>query len=529
MNTSLGERRALAAGIIRSRLGELGFWALLAVALLIFGLWNLDGRALWWDEGWTLSVARNWLELGHYGRLRDGALVRGGLEAAYPVTLPVALTMGLLGVGGWQGRVFGLVCAVAAVLLLAALANRLYGRRVAWATVAVSLLMLPDRQLHPILLGREVLAEMPMLMFLLGGYLCLWCALAGRRLFLVPASLLLGLAWMAKSQTMPFLVLSLAVPLLVALWARRWSTAATFGVALGAAWLVLLVFRWVGMALLIDPALPADSLSGLVGTVAVVLTPARRLYALVTLAVFGLPVVVGLLAALRALWRKRPRGAGEMTVTSWYVGLALATFCGSWLVWYLLLSVGWPRYAMPALFVGSIFVAALLRDLSGDFAFPRTPPGAGGRVRPDLRVVAALFLLVLYIGATGLALLPAYSHTERSAQRTAAFLNALPAGARIETYESELLFLLDQPYHYPPDQTHVQLIQRRMLGSPAPAGYDPLAADPDYLAVGAFEREYPLYANVIAAGHFRLIHEDGLYRVYQRIRPPAPPSAPAAP
>ena len=48
---------------------------------------------LFWDEGWTLSVARNWVELGHYGRLSLGEKAPHGLQAAYPVTLSVALAV----------------------------------------------------------------------------------------------------------------------------------------------------------------------------------------------------------------------------------------------------------------------------------------------------------------------------------------------------------------------------------------------------------------------------------------------------
>ena len=42
-------------------------------ALLLAALWNLGASAPWWDEGWTLSVARNLAEHGLYARLLDGA------------------------------------------------------------------------------------------------------------------------------------------------------------------------------------------------------------------------------------------------------------------------------------------------------------------------------------------------------------------------------------------------------------------------------------------------------------------------
>ena len=55
---------------------------LIAAATLLIGLWNLEGPEFWWDEGWTLSVARNVVERGHYGRLLDGQPAPGGLEAS---------------------------------------------------------------------------------------------------------------------------------------------------------------------------------------------------------------------------------------------------------------------------------------------------------------------------------------------------------------------------------------------------------------------------------------------------------------
>ena len=51
----------------------------------------------WWDEGWTLSVARNWEEIGHYGRLLVGQPVPRGIDAAFHVTGAVALSFWLFG------------------------------------------------------------------------------------------------------------------------------------------------------------------------------------------------------------------------------------------------------------------------------------------------------------------------------------------------------------------------------------------------------------------------------------------------
>ena len=48
--------------------------------------------------------------------------------------------------------------------------------------------------------------------------------------------------------------------------------------------------------------------------------------------------------------------------------------------------------------------------------------------------------------------------------------------------------------------------------------YNPLAADPDYLVVGPFMRDWRLYDPVLATGAFRLLQRYGDYEVYERVR-----------
>jgi hypothetical protein len=93
-----------------------------------------------------------------------------------------------------------------------------------------------------------------------------------------------------------------------------------------------------------------------------------------------------------------------------------------------------------------------------------------------------------------------------------------PPDTRIETYESELLFLLNRPYHYPPDQVHVDLNRRMLLDEHVTIAYDPLAADPDYLVVGSFAGWNGLYDPVIKSGAFHLIDHIDSYDIYERVR-----------
>jgi len=263
----------LIIGKVAAGARRLLIWITVTCGLLIVATWNLDGPALWWDEGWTLSVARNWVESGHYGRMRDGQKARPGLEASFTTTLPVGAIMRVLGVGVWQGRLFGALCAVATILLLAAMADRIYNRRIAIATIIVALLLTPHPVVHPFLLGRRVLAEMPMLTYLMIGYFCLWWALNGRWIALAPAILVLAIAWISKAQTAPFLLTSLIASMLVALLGRQWRVAGVFavvaaGVVTGAPRIAQGVY-----SRLVDPSLPPDPTMGLIETVAVVIDP----------------------------------------------------------------------------------------------------------------------------------------------------------------------------------------------------------------------------------------------------------------
>lgn len=186
----------------RSRAGIRRFAAepFIALGLLVAGMWNLGGRAVWWDEGWTLSVARNWVDRGHYGRLLDGQLAPPGLQAAFPVTVPIALFMRLLGAGIWQGRVFGVLCMLAAFVLIYYLALRLYSRSVALCTIAVLLLTPMHPLMHALPMGRQVIAELPMLCYLLGAHVCLLLALRRSRWLLLPALLIGGVGLARNSR-----------------------------------------------------------------------------------------------------------------------------------------------------------------------------------------------------------------------------------------------------------------------------------------------------------------------------------------
>ena len=95
--------------------------------LMVFGsgLIHIESfPPLFFDEGWTVCVARTWVETGHHGCLLLGAPAPPSLSAHFPVVASVAASFALLGVGVWQTRVVGLLYTFGALLLLYAVTQQ---------------------------------------------------------------------------------------------------------------------------------------------------------------------------------------------------------------------------------------------------------------------------------------------------------------------------------------------------------------------------------------------------------------------
>ena len=500
-----------------------GAGALLVLALLLALTINLESTPpLWWDEGWTLTVARTWVERGHYGRLLNGEPSSPRMAGAFTVIAPIALSFRLLGVGVWQGRLVGVVFTLGTLALIYYLAGRLYDRSVAIGTLAVLLLMSP---INPVAAGRQVLGEMPGLFYLLGGYACFLAALQRPLWFLPVVVGFWGIALVTKAQVLPFWAVSLLTPLTVTLFRRSWKTAGLLGIGLLGSFITSRLVLWLQELLLQGHTLPATPIRGLYDVTALVPVASARVFALLVTLVFGLPTVLGLCYGTWKFIVDRDKAA--LGVDLEVVRLALLALAGSWFGWYVLLSVGALRYLFPATFIGGIFVAALLRALIVRFSLSSTIERGGyalRRLRFNWQRTGALLAFVLIvIIAFPFTLLTLYQvyvvNADTSARQVADFLNTqTPTDALIETYESELFFLLNRRYHYPPDQLHIELMRRNLLSQDVPIDYDPLAADPDYLVIGPANRGWHLYDPVLATGAFRLLRGYSLYGVYERVR-----------
>lgn len=508
---------------------RIGSSLLVALALLAIGLWNLSSPPLWWDEGWTLSVARNWVERGHYGRLLGGDLAPPGLEAAFPVTASVALSFRLFGIGIWQGRLVGVLFMAAALFLMYYLASRLYNRQVAVGTLFVLLFMSMHPDLHPLINGRQVLAELPMFFYLLGGYTCFLFVLHGSLWFMPVAVTFWGVALITKAQVLPFWTISLLVPLVITLYERKWNIAAFLTTALLGSFILCRLLIVMQQILLRNHTLPRTQVHGMYDITALVPALFNRLYAVKITLIFGVPTLLGLgYAAWRLIKDEHPEPSTDIKT----VRLALLALTGSWFAWYLALSVGVPRYLFPVTFFGSMFVAALLYDLTDHFSLSSTIKRGGHALRTrhfTLQSTVALLTTLAVAWSVRINLVTLYRYyaiyADTSALRVADFLNTQTSTkSLVETYDSELFFLVDRRFHYPPDQLHVELNRRSLLGRDVTVGYDPLAKDPDYLVVGPFGRLWHLYDPVLAKGVFRLLRSYNNsyyninYDIYERVR-----------
>ena len=500
--------------------------ALVVAGLGFILLWRMDrAPLLWWDEGWTLTVARNWVERGFYGRLLNGELASPGLSASLSVVASVALSFRLFGVGIWQGRLPGLLFTCAALWLIYYLTRQLYNRPTALAALAVGLVMAPDPGLHPIYVGRQVLAEMPMLLFLLGGFAAFLLSTRRSVWWLLLADFFWGLSLATKAQVLPFWTVALMAGLLFVLLKRQRKLVALFALGLAGSYGWFQVFSGLQLWVIGASLPPTAPLQGLYDITALAPDSLLRVNILLSIGFIGLPAAAGLFHQAWAWLRQRlPSSAGAELPA---IRLALLVLAGSWFVWYVVFSIGWERYLFPPVFLSSFFVAAMLQELSGDFNVPWVVANAGGmlrRGRVTRQGLGALFvvflvgiMLPLSLGTWRVLLQPDSSRD--AATEVAAFLNtSTQPNALIETYESELFFLLHRAYHYPPDQLHIELNRRLFLEQPVNIDYDPLVANPDYLVVGSFGSQWRLYDPVLAGGDFRLVRTFDTYYVYERVR-----------
>ena len=477
--------------------------SLVALTLLLACINLPYAPRTWFDEGSHLHVPKTLVQHGVYADISsEGYRYYGPTVGVGPtVMLPIAAVFQLFGVGLLQGRLVIVAYLLVALAAGYALARRLHGTTVALLAL---LLLLASRTLNFegfVEYGRQVLGEVPGSAFLFLGALAWTWAVAEPRAWWRAAvtGLLFGLALVTKNQ-----FVLIVPPALVVAALLDWRYYKTGGWALRLL-PVIIACACFGLWTLVQLQFLGP------GSFAANLAQTRR-------AAGGAIFVFDREASVRALrYLAQPFGmllAPALAVGLWRCRLRTPTAFAElpavliptlWLGWYVV-SLGWPRYALPVVAFGALATARLLADLIGWLRTQRWPALAWG-----VGLYAAVVIaLPLALTARGVA------QPDDSAQRMAAYLNAnVPTATIIETWEPELGLLTDHRYHYPPIELLDTAVRDTWLAGPALV-YDGLAQQPAYVVVGAFGAWVGIYPPATLTQSYRIAYQAGTYTLYVR-------------
>jgi 4-amino-4-deoxy-L-arabinose transferase-like glycosyltransferase len=518
------------AGLRISRRALERAWLAALVGLALFlALFNLPfAPRTWFDEGSHLHVPKTLVQHGVYADISSEGYRYYGptIGVGSTVMLPIALIFKLFGVGLLQGRLVIVGYLLVALAAFYALARRLHG---SLAGLLALTLLLASRTLSyegVVEYGRQVVGEVPGVAFLLLGTLAWLAALtadhrppttdeAGSRFLIlgsrlssswlmILAGLGFGLALVTKNQ---FVLIIPPALFLAGLLDWRYYRAGSWQlrlvplvIACGCfgVW-TLAQFQFLGPGSFVDNMRMTRQAAG--GSIFVFSLGAtlRAGYYLLRPDLYGGLLVPSL---AYALWRARRRDAQGLAE------LLIVLIVGLWLAWYVGASLGWPRYAFPAVAFGALLVARMLADLLGWL-------WRGGATQRGVAIAVAAYTALavaapLALSARGVL------RPDDSAQRMAAYLNAnVPQDVLVETWEPELGLLTDHRYHYPPIALLDTAVRHHWLGGPALV-YDGLRDAPPYVVVGGFGAYTGVYAPDTLAHDYIEQQRFGSYVLFKR-------------
>lgn len=469
-----------------------------------------------WDEGWTATVARNWVERGFYGMYLNGEPAPPSQSAAFPSVLSIAAAFQFFGIGFWQARFVSVMYMMGAFAGLYALARSLYNSRVAVLSLLLLVPFAAMVHMQALYIGRNILAEPPMLFFLLMGFLFYSKAVQAKKttataVSVLAAILMWSLALVSKAQPLPFWIVSLLFGGIYCMYVRRWRAASLTFVMMIASLGMMRAWAF-GMELFLgEHTLPSPPVPGLVNLLTIAPYLDVRINTLFTFLLTGLLLFFGLVVATQ----KWPRDNVREDFSEHITGLVVLVFVWSWLFWFLLLSIGWERYLFPASFVGSIFVALLFdRYVIPFFQRARTPRPRYSFARYAI-AVSTIAVSVFYLILTAWQIVPQIQFTSYARDTTAWLNENVPRAALIETYEMEILFGLDARAHYPPDVVNVEMNYQREIDPTRALSYDPRAVNADYVVVGYVANRFHLYDELLRDSRYSPIMRIGSYTIYQ--------------
>ena len=495
---------------------------LIALGILLvyfFAFHNLTRYpAPWFDEGSHLHVPKTLALYGEYADISsDGFRYYGPTIGVGPtVMLPIAAAFKIFGIGLLQARFVMALYLLAACYIFFKLAEHLSGKAVAWIALA---LILSSRSVLFLEYGRQLLGEVPGFFFLaLALYLWFakWNENDTKRL--VTIGLFFGLAMITKYQYLLFLAPTLILSWGLDIFYYKTSSHKNFlipGIVAAGSFGIWQVFTLMylgpatmteNLALLQASAEGAAfnfNLAQLAANVGALSSRAVYLEALLPALIYAFFVSV-----------PRTREGQKFSVLFLMIALNL--------VWFIVASIGWIRYAFLGLILSSIFIARFFHSLTDGFNID----WSGGFFRSLFDVKnAARFALTLWLVAI-IAIPLAKDVSEiafpgpNNARLMADYLNAnVPESAVIETWEPEIGFLTNHNYHYPKNELlAVAVNQVYYGGEPVRDRYSFVETEnPDYILVGEFSKWTLIYPVDYVFENYQWVQTFGDYDLYQRI------------
>jgi len=493
-----------------------------AVALSFLCPALADWPGTWYDEGITLQVARNLVDLGRYGiQSPDGFRGYSPIVSTGPtVSVPIALVFAVGGLGLLQARIVMVIYALLSVLSMYVLAVRLFNVR---AAVIGSLLLISvgatsgDTSASFLGLARMVMGEVPALAFILTGSLLWSKSIESRsKSLLISSGVLWGLAIVTKPQAV-FLVGGCVLAWAVLGLTRRgydpldYLTPLLLSLLTAGMWLVWQHLGSVGVR--------EAEVAERIGTQVTLLVP--RLIIKSTRVLLSQPETVWGLPALfygfyLALTSRHPAQAVPM--------LFLAGTSLTWLMWFVLGSVGWGRYVFPPFAIMAFFCGKLFADLieESGWSFPRS----AGVSLADLTEPSVIRGVGIFVAVTLMVVGPLQSVARdiimTRSDSAAAFADdldgTLRSGTVIECFEPEVVFLSRGgfEFHQPSLPVLNTAIQHVQLGLPYPDGhYDVGRHGAAYLIHGPFAKLTGLYDRELQSSGMSMVTSVDAYDLYE--------------
>jgi len=497
-------------------------WITLALLVWFFVFFHLTSfPEPWFDEGSHLHVPKTLVNYGVYADYSsDGFRYYGPTIGVGPtVMLPIAGMFKLFGFGLFQARIVVGLYMLAAVYVFYKLVKDLSNGTLA---LVATLLLVSSRSILFLNYGRQILGEVPGLFFLVLG-LVLWFANWGnhnwKRLTLI--GLLFGLAMVTKYQYLLFLAPTLILAWFLDIFYYKTASHKNFlipGIVAAGSFAL-----WQGITLqFMGPATAIENLALLRASAegaAFSFNPAQIIQNLGQL--FSRSVYLWALvpALVSGFFVSIPRNREGQKWSILFLLMSLN------LVWFVIASIGWIRYAFLGLAVAGIFIARMFYDATGGFKFDFGGTTKGfwdslfsGKGAFRWALAAWLFLIVALPMAKNV--LEIAQGGSRSAEQMAAYLNAnVSKDAVIETWDPEMGFFTDHNYHYPPNALLAVAVEQVYAGGEQVRDHYTFVQDeqPEYILTGEFSKWVAIYPVDQLWEEYEWVTTVGNYDLFKRI------------